>query len=368
MKVAFSKAIKNLQENYKDYLTEDREKGYAVTNKDHSVYQEITINLPNVLREEIKARNYLNHSYLNIKGSTGNGRVGDSFWIALLDERITDTTTKGIYIVFLFDKNLDNLYLTIASGTENLNMTKIKAQTEKRRKHFEQQINTFEELSSFSIGEITLGKSERAKKFAASVCIHKQYKMNNLDFEHIMSDLEVINNYYYAYIFDQYLEEGEIIQDKEQLKEKKGINKFKYQQMREEQAIRNKKIGDLAEEFILNLEKNRLRESGNDDLANKVEWVASLTDGLGYDIRSFFPDGTEKFIEVKGTALDLPEFNFYISRNEVEVSKVLKESYVLALVNKVGTNKIEVIHELRDPLNKINELVPVNYKGTVRKV
>lgn len=43
-------------------------------------------------------------------------------------------------------------------------------------------------------------------------------------------------------------------------------------------------------------------------------------DGLGYDIRSFEPDGTERYIEVKSTTFG-ERTPFFVSANEVRFSR-----------------------------------------------
>ena len=90
----------------------------------------------------------------------------------------------------------------------------------------------------------------------------------------------------------------------------------------------NRKLGELGEEFVLDYEKYRLTKAGREDLVNDVEWTSKEKgDGAGYDIRSFEGERDEElFIEVKTTKQGkyLP---FYISRNEVEFSKLYAEKY-----------------------------------------
>ena len=74
-------------------------------------------------------------------------------------------------------------------------------------------------------------------------------------------------------------------------------------------------------EFLL---ENRKRK-----LAKQVKHVAKdQGDGAGFDILSFDLNGNEKFIEVKTTK---GSFNstIYITRNELERSKIEKEKYFL---------------------------------------
>ena len=83
----------------------------------------------------------------------------------------------------------------------------------------------------------------------------------------------------------------------------------------------NRSLGAAGEEFMVNFEKHRLRSLGTPMLADKVEWVAQTQgDGLGYDVLSFNVDGTEKWIEVKTTALGI-EAPFFVSRKELHVSE-----------------------------------------------
>ena len=57
---------------------------------------------------------------------------------------------------------------------------------------------------------------------------------------------------------------------------------------------------------MVEYERWRLRELGAEQLASKVDWVAtSKGDGLGYDVLSYEMDGTPKHIEVKTTAFGI---------------------------------------------------------------
>ena len=50
----------------------------------------------------------------------------------------------------------------------------------------------------------------------------------------------------------------------------------------------NRHLGQLGEEFAVEIEKRRLLSFGRDDLAAKVEWVAETCgDGVGFDVLSF---------------------------------------------------------------------------------
>lgn len=93
---------------------------------------------------------------------------------------------------------------------------------------------------------------------------------------------------------------------------------------------RNRRLGKLGEEFVVDVEKRRLSAIGRKDLAKKIEWVSdSIGDGLGYDILSFNEsDESERLIEVKTTGLGR-FFPFYVSKTELQCSEDMSHAYHL---------------------------------------
>jgi Domain of unknown function (DUF3883) len=83
-----------------------------------------------------------------------------------------------------------------------------------------------------------------------------------------------------------------------------------------------RQLGQLGEQFAIEIEKQRLRSAGRDDLAARVEWIAQTCgDGVGFDVLSFDEgDDSERFIEVKTTGLG-KHFSFYITASEVRCSE-----------------------------------------------
>lgn len=83
---------------------------------------------------------------------------------------------------------------------------------------------------------------------------------------------------------------------------------------------RNRILGRLGEQHVLNHEIARLIAAERMDLAKKVEWTSDIHgDGAGYDIKSFEPDGSDRVIEVKATKGG-PTTDFFLTRREREVS------------------------------------------------
>ena len=98
-----------------------------------------------------------------------------------------------------------------------------------------------------------------------------------------------------------------------------------------------KKIGDIAEKFVLNFEKNRLKNLGFEEESNKIRQISIDFSNAGYDIESFngkTRDGVpDRFIEVKGTTKK--EFSFYWSINEINTAKELSSNYWIYHVSEI---------------------------------
>ncbi len=130
-----------------------------------------------------------------------------------------------------------------------------------------------------------------------------------------------------------------------------------------EREARNHSLGRMGEEFALAFERARLFAAGMDRLARQVEHVAvTQGDGLGYDIRSFEPDGADRLVEVKTTRFGI-ETPFFVSRNEVDVSKAQAEVY---RVHRVFTfEKNPRLFILNGSLDRVCRLTPVQYLARV---
>lgn len=93
---------------------------------------------------------------------------------------------------------------------------------------------------------------------------------------------------------------------------------------------RNRRLGELGEELVIEYEKYRLQKAGRTDLAREVEWTSKERgDGAGYDIRSFDESrDIERFIEVKTTNSGKYQ-PFLITDNELAFSASRADRYCL---------------------------------------
>lgn len=80
----------------------------------HPVATIIKHRLPGQLKE------FHDSPQLQYTGSIGKGRLANIPWIGVFDERVTTTPTQGLYVVYLFDIESNDLYLTLNQGMTDL--------------------------------------------------------------------------------------------------------------------------------------------------------------------------------------------------------------------------------------------------------
>jgi hypothetical protein len=124
----------------------------------------------------------------------------------------------------------------------------------------------------------------------------------------------------------------------------------------------NRALGAAGERAVLSRERRILTEAGHSSLAGRVEHVSqTVGDGLGFDIRSFNVDGTEKLIEVKTTQLG-SHWPMMVSRNEVEVSAAGGEKYFLYRLHDFRPDSIR-FYTLQGDLRDTCQMTPESFKA-----
>ena len=125
--------------------------------------------------------------------------------------------------------------------------------------------------------------------------------------------------------------------------------------------------GQLAEEAVINYERDKLYNLGRPDLADKVQQVSKTSSDFGYDILSYDISNnsvTEIHIEVKSAKHINGYIEFFISENELNKFKTDNNYRVYCLI-KVGRNyKLHVVD--RDDFFKTNYLSPMTYRVRIR--
>lgn len=126
--------------------------------------------------------------------------------------------------------------------------------------------------------------------------------------------------------------------------------------------IENKRLGNLGELFVLDYERKQLRDINQFNLEAKVSHdAATIGDGLGYDILSFDANGNKKYIEVKTTKGTVNTL-FYITRTEMERSRIEKDNYYLYRVYNFNDKTLKGdIQIIKGEISKLC-IDPVNFK------
>lgn len=386
-----------------EYLKDDS--ALVDSNKDY--YLQFVKNIPKYLYEYFNKEKYL------IKASIGAGQKSEIPWLCIFNRDITVSATQGIYICYLFRKDMSGFYLVLGQGITTFKEL-YKNDKYKNIKKVAEYFRSLIDDTRFSSDAIDLkGMNELAKGYEAGTIISKYYKKDNYSEEELLEDLmdlkkiyddicenviedlymnivaNVVKNINPSYIMAEEankliketlieenipdvltLEKVDIPKHKKRNKyaeiTKKTTRKIDYLK----KAKSNVKNGLLGEELVIAYERNRLIELGRTDLAEEIKWISKEDDGTGYDIISFdigeFDNVQEKYIEVKSTEENNTNA-FYISANELKVMEKLKEQYFIYRVFNVKTNNPKVfILGYEDFKNKI-DLTVESYVANIKE-
>ena len=361
-----NKLFKYILENYND--------GSEKVDSSTEIYKALTKTLPN------KIGYTLGISDLIVKGSMGQGNKTQYPWIAIMDKNVTQSTQYGLYMVYLFKRDMTGFYLSLNQG-----ITFFEKEYGKNRyinatlvaDYFRTQIGE----TSFSKNEIDITCGDKSKSlgygYQRTNIISKYYPIDKLDEKMLVKDLfELYHIYddilqyistssYDAIIKDILVHEEESFLDADTAiyEIKKVLDQYdnlpsglhrtlieaepsvklskKYERITKpkttkidyiNKARKDAEIGLLGEELVINYEKERLINLDLNEYAEKIRWISKESDSYGYDIESFDVDENGKVypikIEVKTTA-SKADTEFFVTKNELEVSKEYKKSYFI---------------------------------------
>lgn len=381
-------------------------------NSSSVLYNELIKEIPQELENLLQRKDF------KIKASMGNGNKAEIPWIAIMNKNITDTTTKGLYIVYLFKRDMSGFYITLNQGITNfekLYKSKKYENAEKVARYFKAEV---EGESSFTSSEIHLGskKGDLGYGYEKTNVLSKYYSSHNFNDMLMKADLlELVNVYDFIVKhmdtrnYDQIIQDtladdendfiyadealnmlkesidpyGDLpfgfIRELEEVKPhldtthkfekitKPKLRKIDYEKKQERDA----KVGRLGEELAISYEQNKLNDLGRPDLAQKVRWVSTVSDSYGYDVESFDIDQEGKVktvrIEVKTTSSRI-DTEFFVSRNEVQKSKELKKSYCVFRIYDANSQRpkfYKAYGEIEDNFILDPVTFAARYKGTV---
>ena len=348
-----------------------------------------------------------------IKGSEGNGNRTSYPWICIMDKSITRSPQKGLYVAILFQRNMEGFYITLNQGITYFKETfKIKAydRAQEAASYFRKDIEINDSVESIDLNSY---RSDNGYGFEKTTVIGNYFKKGEYTKEKLYEVLKDYMELYkeivdqidgskYESIIPKIVSANELqYEDAEKAIEEnndvlfEGSKPIKYKLVEVKpkvdrvtrfkristpsnkkidyvkRAKENAKTGLLGENLILAFEIDRLNKLGLEEYASKVKQVSLINDVLGYDIRSFDldEDGNvhEIYIEVK-TSNTPKDVDFYVSRNEVEQSKVLGNNYWLYRVYNCNlVEKEPKFYRVNGPIDSNFDLTPDTYKASIKK-
>lgn len=309
-----------------------------------------------------------NVNQYKIVGSAGQGQWADIPWIAIMNPELTKTATQGYYLVYLFNKDMSGVYLSLNQGWEHFK--KHFGMKEGKRKIVStaskwREILTISDEYNLSVIDL---KSERLSYELGHIC-GKYYPIRNLPSQSdLLTDLnqmltvyeelidllpkapfEYVQNYV-EYRLDE-VKESSVKEQRYILNEInqsyrvnliKGLVPLKIMNRKNEftsqvrvnqtdylKKYKNQKtLGLLGESIILKYLSERQYINGGKRIIFIDPVAERGLDHLGYDIEVTYEDGNQEFIEVKTTTKSANE-SFYMSANEVMTMNQKEDKYFI---------------------------------------
>ena len=312
-----------------------------------------------------------------IYGSVGRGNKTKFPWVAILNKEITTTTQEGLYLVYLFKSDMSGFYLSLNQGITNYKkkfLSKGYIYAQKVAQYFREEIINESNFNDSPI-DLVASKGSLGYGYEKTNIISKYYAKDQLSEENLLDDLrrmmdiyEDVYNHMGTMTYNEVIEkviydENIYIKSDDAIKSIKNIlreeasyprnvnkrlqkvypQKEKSQRFKRLTSAPQTKIDYLkkakedaytgleGEQLAMAFEKARLNELGYEEYSEKVDWVGSVNDVAGYDIKSYdLIDGKlqEIYIEVK-TSVSKVDTDFFISKNELNTSNKYTEKYYL---------------------------------------
>lgn len=139
------------------------------------------------------------NSYYICKGSPGQGNWADVPWIGIFDPTVTETATRGYYVVYLFSADMRRVYLCLGQGTTAVR-DEFKRDTHDALLRFAglMRDRVPEAKGRFAPGAIELGgASTLARDYEPAIALSTVYEFGALPGEErLRADLKEMMSYY----------------------------------------------------------------------------------------------------------------------------------------------------------------------------
>ncbi len=130
---------------------------------------------------------------LTVKASVGNGKWAAVPWMAFFDPLITDSATRGFYVVYLVNPQTETYYLSMNQGTtaidQEFGVKNGREVLRRRAKDMTQRVSDY--ASYFDTSPIDLGSTAKLPSgYEAGHAFGRSYKASTATNEEITTDLE----------------------------------------------------------------------------------------------------------------------------------------------------------------------------------
>ena len=269
----------------------------------------------------------LDASVYYVKGSVGAGRWTDVPWIAVFDKRITKSAQKGIYIVYLLNKDSKTLFLTLNQGATDvsqqgkdgkLSFTGIaSADNSKTTTALEERARQIRDSLSNSGSAMSGTINSGSKAYDAGCIYYKEYHLDSLPEDGVLiSDLlqfvELYREYYKTFICNNPDSSKE--DNKGGEKEVPVSTKETIKQVKEYIESRGFSYKDeLIENFFLSLKSKPFVILAGTSGTGKTRLVKLFAEAIGAEyklvsVRPDWSDGSDLFghCDLNGNFIDGP--------------------------------------------------------------
>jgi len=175
--------------------------GYMQAKTERFAEHDLGVFVRQTIKQEFEKLPFITAQY-KVQGSVGQGNWANIPWIAIMDRRITETTQKGVYIVYLFSEDMSRVYLTLIQGvTEPI---QIHGRPEAYAR-FREQVNRIREqlgLDEFTKDEnIYLTDGGLGRDYQVSTIAYARYDRENLPSNtELLADLKKMLEYYEQFV------------------------------------------------------------------------------------------------------------------------------------------------------------------------
>lgn len=174
----FQDTLLEIGQNFRDAKTQE-------FGKDNRMFHLVQEKAPNMAKHLLKRNNIRD---LEFQGSAGRGRWTDVPWIAVLHPEETETTQKGVYVVYLIEPETDTIYLTLNQGVQSLldeySDPEAREKLVERAKKIRQKID----VPGFTAESIDLETDNIGRFYGPGTIFYKEYSLTDFPSPDILED------------------------------------------------------------------------------------------------------------------------------------------------------------------------------------